>query len=184
MDSRPVKKHRWDKQYIQEKRPSWDQIFVEFLYSLAKRSLCVKYKTSALVVKNTQILSMGYNGTFEKQVECEAYWNKQYEEFKSLCDDKTNLTLDKWLNSDAVRTAHREWSSSHEVHAEINALNWIPKGSIDPSYVLYTLYSPCDACAKEIISYGIKNVKYRYLYPNGSNALTRLQQNGVSCIRI
>lgn len=163
-------------------RPSWDQTFAEFMQSLAKRSLCVKYKTSALVVKNTQILSMGYNGTFDKQIECESYWRGKYEEYKVA--GYNAFSYEDWLNLESTRTAHREWSATHEVHAEINALNWIPKGDIDSSYVLYTLYSPCDACAKAIISYGIKNVKYINLYPNGLEALNKLQQNGVSCVQI
>lgn len=164
-------------------RPSWDKVFIDFLETLAKRSLCIKYKTAAIVVKNTQILSMGYNGTFAKQIECEPYWRNQYKDFIQLCaEDKP--TFLQWINMPAVRISHRNWSSSHEIHAEINALNWIAKGDIDINYVLYTLYSPCDMCAKEIISYGIKNVRYKYKYVNGHDALIRLAENGVSCLSI
>ena len=49
---------------IKEARPSWDEIWMEFAYSIARRSVDTKYKVGALIVTedNTQVLSIGYNG--------------------------------------------------------------------------------------------------------------------------
>lgn len=45
-------------------RPSWDQIWMSFAESIAKRSCDPKYQVGAVVVnsENTQVLSIGYNG--------------------------------------------------------------------------------------------------------------------------
>ena len=42
----------------------WDQIWIDFAHSIAKRSCDSKYKVGAVVVnsENTQVLSIGYNG--------------------------------------------------------------------------------------------------------------------------
>jgi deoxycytidylate deaminase len=195
-------------------RPSWDSVFVQFMETLAQRSLCLKYKTSALVVKGTQIISMGYNGTFNGKKECCSFWLEYYEKHKNdnlsvpkkykkyneakgvfvdtyntLCkQNSSNAQVDdgfgKFINSNDFRMLHRDWSIANEVHAEINALNWIPKGNVDSSYILYTLYSPCDNCAKTIISYGIKNIVYKYKYKHGDMALMRFAENSVTCKQV
>jgi dCMP deaminase len=159
-------------------RISWDSVFSRFLSILSERSTCLKYKTAAVIVKGTQILSMGYNGTFSHCVECIDYWKDQYklihEEYKEI------FSFDAWIKTNDWRKKHREWSACNEVHAEINALNWISKHDITPDHILYTIYSPCDACAKAIIAYGIKQVKYQYEYPNGRDALELLKKNNIT----
>ena len=45
-------------------RPDWDEIWMGFAESIAKRSCDSKYQVGAVVVnsENTQVLSIGYNG--------------------------------------------------------------------------------------------------------------------------
>jgi dCMP deaminase len=45
-------------------RPEWDDIWMGFAQSIAKRSCDSKYQVGAVVVnsENTQVLSIGYNG--------------------------------------------------------------------------------------------------------------------------
>lgn len=45
-------------------RPKWDEIWMDFAKSIAKRSCDSKYQVGAVVVnsENTQVLSIGYNG--------------------------------------------------------------------------------------------------------------------------
>lgn len=159
-------------------RPSWDNTFKDILSVFVKRSRCIKYKTAAMVVNGSQIMSFGYNGTFAKCKECDEYWH-QYHTKKRI-----SVPFEEWTETKEFRDLHREWSKSNEIHAEVNALNWISKRDINDDYILYTIYSPCDACAKEIISYGIKHIKYIAEYPNGSDALARLITAGVECKKI
>ena len=45
-------------------RPIWDEIWMDFAQSIAKRSCDSKYQVGAVIVnsENTQVLSIGYNG--------------------------------------------------------------------------------------------------------------------------
>lgn len=166
-------------------RPLWDQVFSEILEVIAKRSLCLKMQTSALVVRGSQILSIGYNGTFSKHEECCDYWMDYYKDAGSIeLYGTTGMSgkpaFEQWLNSEVFKKAHRDWSRDHEIHAEANALKWISKNDIRDC-VMYTLHSPCDACAKDIIAHGIKTVKYKYKYKHGDKALVTLRNAGVQC---
>lgn len=164
---------------------------------LKSRSTCVKYQTATIIVNGTQIIALGYNGTFSGKDECVDYWFKQHvdgilnvldqhntvqpEERMNMATSIANTSFDTWVQTDEFRTLHRIWSAKHEVHAEINALNWVSKKDITADYALYTYYSPCDNCAKAIISYGIKQVYYNKVYRNGEEALKTLEDNGVIC---
>lgn len=161
-------------------RPNWDQTFIQILEVLAQRSKCLKIKTAALISYNHQILSIGYNGTFSKHIECCDYWFNIYK--KDNPDEKTSFN--DWLKLDEFRLEHRIWSEKNEIHAEANALTYIQKRNINDDYILYTLYSPCDSCTKNIISYGIKNVYYKYLYPRGVESLKLLKKVGINCKQI
>jgi len=45
-------------------RPSWDNIWKNFVHNIAQRSVDPKYKVGAVIVTgdNTQVLALGYNG--------------------------------------------------------------------------------------------------------------------------
>jgi len=178
------------------KRPSWHQVFIEILESFAKRSQCIKIQTAALIVHNTHIMAIGYNGTFRKHKECNVFWREKYEQLYSQAKTlqshdpiviSSNSTLlnfpsfNQWILTEEFRLAHRKWSLENEVHAEANALQRIDERNITDDYIMYTLYSPCDLCAKSIISYGIKTVYYKYLYPRGINAIKKLKNAGIIC---
>jgi len=46
------------------KRPSWDQIWMDFAHSISRRSPDQKHQVGAVIIinDNTQVLSIGYNG--------------------------------------------------------------------------------------------------------------------------
>ncbi len=162
----------------QKLRPNWDNIFMENIIIFAKRSLCLKLQTAAIVVYNTQILSIGYNGTFSKSLECNNYWYQFY------LNNIINITYEQFLSSDKFASLHREWSLSNEVHAEANALKWITPNTDNKYYIMYSLYSPCNLCAKEIITYGIKKFVYKYKYKHGDDALKLLKKYNIEVINL
>jgi dCMP deaminase len=59
-------------------------------------------------------------------------------------------------------SGHREWSARFEIHAEMNALLKCKENLAGAT--LYTLFSPCSQCAKNIVAAGIKKVVYREPY--------------------
>jgi dCMP deaminase len=164
------------------RRPSFPQLFMNICEMVAERSLCLKIKTASIVVKGSQILAIGYNGTQSGAVECSEHW------YKCWCDEgKAGGNFQQWIETDGFKVRHRTWSIAEEIHAEANALAWISKRDVlahSNDYVMYTLYSPCDTCAKTIINHGIKKLYYRKLYKHGSDALTRLREFGVDVYKI
>ena len=43
-------------------RPSWDEYFMKIAMLVAERSTCRRHHVGAVIVKNKQILTTGYNG--------------------------------------------------------------------------------------------------------------------------
>lgn len=172
---------------LNEPRLEWCDFFMHTVDALRKRSCCLKLKTACILTSGTQIISMGYNGTFSGEVECIDYWYSMYKhrakKFFVVDGNNYNDTgFVKWLATDEFKDLHREWSAANEIHAETNALAWITPRD-NRKYIMYTWYSPCDACAKEIIKYKkvIKTVYYKHMYKRGHDALKRLKDHGIIC---
>lgn len=127
-----------------EERPTWDSTFLDMCQVLAKRSTCIRIQTSAMIVRNLNIISIGYNGCPSKMVHCTDRWKD------------IDMTEIMFLEE------HHQWSVANELHAEINALLRC-KTDIQGA-TIYTLYSPCIHCAKAIVAAGIREVVYVYLY--------------------
>ena len=168
-----------DKNADTRSRMPWKSVFINICDTLRKRSVCLKYQTGAIVVKGTQILSIGYNGIASKQEECSHYWENYWNR------NISGVSFDDWIRTDEFRNLHSKWSVMNEIHAEVNALNWISKGDIDNTYAIYTYYSPCEQCAKQILSYGITQVFYciKYLGRSASSTdgIKFLQDRGIHC---
>ena len=45
-----------------DKRPSWDEYFMEMAVLTAKRSTCLRRNVGAVIVKDRHIVATGYNG--------------------------------------------------------------------------------------------------------------------------
>ena len=91
-----------------------------------------------------------------------------------------NIPFEQWLMQTDIKTRHREWSIRNEMHAEANALRYLSADNTE-NCVLYTLYSPCDMCAKAIRAHGIKRIVYMYEYARGQHAIEMLTKAGVCC---
>lgn len=46
-------------------RPSWDEYFMEIAEVVKKRSTCIRRQVGAVIVRDKQILTTGYNGSRE-----------------------------------------------------------------------------------------------------------------------
>jgi dCMP deaminase len=168
-------------------RPSWHHTFMKMCIVLRERSRCLKYQTAAILTKGTQILAIGYNGTPAGAAECCDYWREMYgnipEEFK-----EEHLTFAEWVQSRDFSDRHSKWAHLEEMHAEANALMQVAKKDIDGTCALYTYYSPCEQCAKQIVAYGIKHVYYAEMYPgrsrSGIHGITFLTDNRTNCVKI
>jgi len=124
-----------------DKRPAFEDIFMELAWNLAKRSHCIKRQVGAVLTKDTRIISVGYNGPPAGTHNCD-------EEFA-----ETGCAPD------------RKGSCSLAIHAEENAILYAAKNGIAvEGATLYVTLSPCLACARTIYSMGIAKVVYLHSY--------------------
>ena len=51
---------------LRSPRPKWDEIWMEFAYSISRRSYDPRHQVGAVIVttNNTQVLAVGYNGNY------------------------------------------------------------------------------------------------------------------------
>jgi len=120
---------------------SFDHIFMNLATDLAKRSHCVKAQVGAVLVKDTRIISIGYNGPPAHTHNCD----------------------EEWPGVGCPRDS--KGSCSLALHAEQNAILYATKSNatLDGSTVYVTL-APCIACARVIYTVGIKKVIYLNSY--------------------
>lgn len=127
-------------------RPSWDSYFMQMAQVVAGRSTCLRRQVGAVIVKEKQILSTGYNGSPSKLQHCE--------EIGCL---RKNLGVPSGERHEICRA----------VHAEQNALVQAAKHGVAISGAdLYCTHQPCVLCTKLLINAGIKRVIYTYSYPD------------------
>ena len=121
---------------MKNKRLSWDKYFMEIAKMVAKRSTCDRRNVGAVIVKDKNILSTGYNGSP-----------------KGLphCDEAGHEISD----GHCVRT----------IHAEANALIQAAKhGVAMDEAVMYLTDSPCYDCFKMLVNSCIKEIVYDEYY--------------------
>lgn len=105
-------------------RPSRHQTFMEIARVVAKRSTCMRLNVGAVIVHNRRIISLGFNGSPEGQPHCQG----------NECPGKDGCKL--------------------TVHAEMNALQHIPEGTMAYGSDLYVTDSPCAHCFHSIAEDG------------------------------
>lgn len=109
--------------------------------NLSLKSHCVKQKVGAVLTKDTRIISLGYNGPPAGTHNCDEEW------------PETGCARD------------RKGSCYLALHAEANAILYAAKNKTDlDGSTLYVTLSPCLACARIILSVGIRTVYFLNSY--------------------
>jgi dCMP deaminase len=127
-------------------RPSWDEYFMARCDQVGGRSTCMRRHVGAVLVLDRRILATGYNGTPSGL---------------KHCDEVGCLREQRGIES----------GSNHElcrgIHAEQNAVIQAAKyGIAIAGSTLYTSHQPCVLCAKILINAGIREIVYRFPYPD------------------
>ena len=126
-----------------------DKYYIKVAQVCAKNSYAIKLKVGAIIVKDNQIISDGFNGT-----PCG---------FENKCE---TLNIDGDL-----------CTLPYVLHAESNAILKCAKyGKSTKDSTLYITHAPCIDCAKLIIQAGIIRVVYLEDYKNsdGINLLKKV----------
>ena len=119
-----------------KKRVSWETYFMNIAKEVATRSTCDRKHVGAVIVRNKNILSTGYNGSIKGLPHCDEAGHEMVE-------------------GHCVRTTH----------AEANAIVQAAKNGvkIDGAEIFVTA-SPCYNCFKLIANSGIRVIFYHELY--------------------
>ncbi len=140
-------------------RPGWDEYFMKIACVVATRSNCAKRHVAAVVVKDSRIVSTGYNGTPRGTTNCTAGGCP-----RCLSLVPSGEGLDECVCS----------------HAEENAITQAAYHGVSlKEATIYTTFMPCVMCTKMIINAGISEVVYQASYPLPDSARDLFRQAGV-----
>lgn len=129
---------------------------MEMTTAWSKKSHCGRRQVGALIVKDSTIISDGYNGTPTGYDNC---CEQHY-----IMDDGSDSYETKW----------------EVIHAETNAILKCAKNGIScEGGTLYVTLSPCRDCSKLILQAGISRLVYKEVYRDGAG-LKFLENAGVA----
>lgn len=145
---------------VKDKRPSWDQYFIEIMHAVGARGTCDRGKVGAVITRDKRLITTGYVGAPSKCKSCDEIGHEMN-------------TVDYGggdIHRHCVRTAH----------AETNAIVQAARFGISvEGTTLYCTMTPCYACAKNIINAGIKRVVAEKDYHGGARSKEIFKEAGV-----
>jgi len=143
-------------------RPTTNEYFMGIAEKVAERSTCLRRKVGAVLVKDKQIISTGYNGAPKDASHCE--------EVGCLREEND------------VPSGER-----HELcrgaHAEANAVSQSAQHGVSTEgSTLYCTTYPCPMCAKTLINAGVEKIYYSGDYGD-SLASDLLEESNVEVVK-
>ena len=129
-----------------DNRPTWQKYFMEMAVLVSQRSTCLRRKVGAVLVRDNQIISTGYNGAPKHIPHCE---------HTGCIREKQNVPSGE--RHELCRGVHAEQNAI--IQASIN-------GSSTKQSELYCTNHPCSICAKILINAEIKTVYIFDGYPD------------------
>lgn len=131
-------------------RPDWHSYFMNIAKVVATRATCDRKHVGAVIVRDRQILSTGYNGAPKGLPDC---------------DSVGHLLMEINGRKSCCRVAH----------AEVNAIAQAARNGVSiEGATLYTTLSSCYDCAKVIINAGIACVVFGEVYASARSGDTPL----------
>ena len=144
----------------ENKRPSWDEYFMEIAATVSKRATCDRGKSGCVIVRDKQILVTGYVGSPRGLPHC----------------DEVGHLMKKVLHEDDRITQH----CMRTVHAEQNAICQAARLGIPlEGATLYCRMTPCRTCALLIINCGIIRVVCEKKYHDATESEAMFRQAGI-----
>ena len=133
-------------------RIGWDEYFMGIAQQVSGRSTCSRKHVGAVIVRERNILSTGYNGSISGMPHC---------------DDVGHLME----NNHCIAT----------IHAEANAIIQAAKnGVMIAEASIYTTASPCWNCFKLIVNSGMRKIYFGEFYRVDLSWTTTAGGNGAT----
>lgn len=144
-------------------RPDWNTYFMEIAQIVASRATCIRRSVGAVIIREKQILTTGYNGA---------------PKHLPHCTEKTCLRNTQNIESGTMHELCRG------VHAEQNAIIQAAyHGIAIDNAQMYVTTQPCSICTKMIINAGIREVYFKTSY-NDPLALKLMQEARIKWIEM
>jgi dCMP deaminase len=125
----------------QEKRLGWHEYFMSVAHLISRRATCTRGHIGAVIVRDHNILSTGYNGAPSGLPHC----------------NETNCRIFRSTHPDGTV----EENCVNTIHAEINAIAQAAKHGVSiKDSDIYITASPCIHCLKVLINVGIRTIYY------------------------
>ncbi len=145
------------------KRPSWDEYFLKIAMLVAERSTCRRHHVGAVIVKDKQILTTGYNGAAAGVKDC--------------------LELGCLRDQNNIPSGERH-EICRAIHAEQNAIIQAGLHGVNiEGATIYCTHPPCILCAKMLANARIKRYVTFGDYPDQA-AKDLLQEVGVAFVKM
>lgn len=146
-------------------RPPWDYYFMRIAHDVSTRSNCCRRHVGAVIVKDSHIVSTGYNGTPTGTRNC----------FDGGCP-----------RCSSTHTTGEHLDECLCVHAEQNAICQAARlGNAIDGATIYVTCSPCLTCLKLLINSGIRHIVYGEIYrPYNEQEQKLIQESGISMGRL
>lgn len=126
-----------------DEKLSWVKYFIEIAKVVSKRSSCLRHQIGAVIVKDKQILSTGYNGSPHNRRECKTHYGFCIRDKKEI-EGGTQL----------------EYCLSAGAHSEMNAIALAAKKGVSVEgadlFLVGAPYSSCEICKSLLLNAGIK----------------------------
>ena len=123
-----------------EDRIERELMFMKMAELVAQRSTCLRGNVGAIIVRESRVVSMGYNGAPSRAPHC----------IDVGCD---------------IIDGQEDQGCQRCVHAEANALAWAARNGIATEGAeMYSTHAPCLKCAQLIVTCGINKVWYQAHY--------------------
>jgi dCMP deaminase len=171
------------------KREKYNQLYLDIASRIAQMSFAQRLHVGAVIVKNDNIISFGWNGM-------PTGWDNN-------CEDKKYMNRDAggWLSPEEIE---HQWPNQEQqlpkdsntwkryklvtkpevLHAEQNAIAKLSKTGVSSNgAVLFVTHAPCLDCAKLVYQSGINSVYYRNAYRDESG-IQFLEKAGVSVKKV
>lgn len=146
-----------------KERPAWPTYFMEIAYLVSKRSTCLRRKVGAVIVRDKQIISTGYNGSPRKTRHC-----------INLGCLRKEMGIETGKNHELCRGSH----------AELNAIvQAAAYGIAVEGAVIYSTSEPCVFCTKAIINAGIHTIYYVQEYEDQLARQLRVEA-GIKMVKV
>jgi dCMP deaminase len=130
----------------------WDRYFLDIAKTVSTRATCPRLQVGAVIVRDRNILSTGYNGSTRGTPHCV---------------DEGCLMIE----NHCART----------IHAETNAILQAAKNGVDINgATAYCTHSPCINCLKHLLNAGVSSLVWSQLYgKHPRDLLIMLGSNGM-----